>query len=86
MIPTSKTSAHGSGHILVFSLRMRDIDPRYLRGRGRRTYNLRPAWEKLVILYLKNKIQNKGARGIAYIVECFPIICKAPGSIPRVAK
>jgi hypothetical protein len=46
-------------------------------GRSKRTVSSNPAQEKLVRLYLKNKIQNKRADGVAQVVECLPSMCEA---------
>jgi hypothetical protein len=47
-------------------------NPSYLGGRGRRILSSRPAWAKLVVHFLKSKIQNKRAGDIGQVVEHLP--------------
>jgi hypothetical protein len=42
-------------------------NPSYLKGRGRRIVNLKPALANSVRPYLKNKIQNKRAECVAHV-------------------
>jgi hypothetical protein len=58
----------------------------YMGGCGRRTGSLRTAQAELVSAYLKNKTPAKGLRVLAHVVEYFPNIHKALGSIPSKAE
>jgi hypothetical protein len=48
---------------------------------GRKIPSLRPAWAKLVIAYLKNKIKTKKL-GYSSSGRCLPSNCEALDSIP----
>jgi hypothetical protein len=47
-------------------------NPSYLGGESRRIISLKPAWAKLVLPHIKDKMQNVRARGMVQFIEYLP--------------